>query len=99
MGSILVPYQENGMVLGRGYNSYTQQLGLDQAVIFKGGDEPNDESAADIKLIPQTVSYSSHFVDKLSDVTTALNISASLAIKAGGVSATGAGSFVDENKV
>lgn len=46
----------------------------------------------------QLVSYTSRFVDKLSDVTDSMNISGSLSIKTNGIGGSGGGSFVDTNK-
>ena len=46
----------------------------------------------------QIVSYSSRFVDKLSDVTDSMNISGSLSIKYGAIGGSGSGCFVDSDK-
>jgi hypothetical protein len=46
----------------------------------------------------QTVTYSSRFVDRLSDVTEDMCISGSLSIKAGKIGGSGKGSFVDSDK-
>jgi hypothetical protein len=46
----------------------------------------------------QTVSYTSRFVDRLSDVTEDLCVSGSLSIKAGKIGGSGKGSFVDSDK-
>ncbi|KAK3389204.1 hypothetical protein B0H63DRAFT_536977 [Podospora didyma] len=46
----------------------------------------------------QIVTYSSRFVDKLSDVTNAMNISGSLSIKTGTIGGTANGSYVDSDK-
>ncbi|KAF2656901.1 hypothetical protein K491DRAFT_354908 [Lophiostoma macrostomum CBS 122681] len=46
----------------------------------------------------QTVTYTSRFVDRLSDVTDDMCISGSLSIKAGKIGGSGKGSFVDSDK-
>ena len=46
----------------------------------------------------QTVSYTSRFVDRLSDITEDMCISGSLSIKAGKIGGSGKGSFVDSDK-
>jgi hypothetical protein len=46
----------------------------------------------------QTVTYTTRFVDRLSDVTEDMSVSASLSIKAGKVGGSGKGSFVDSDK-
>ncbi|RYN93450.1 hypothetical protein AA0119_g9487 [Alternaria tenuissima] len=46
----------------------------------------------------QSVTYTSRFVDRLSDVTEDMSVSASLSIKAGKVGGSGKGSFVDSDK-
>ncbi|KAI9835476.1 MAG: hypothetical protein M1837_003785 [Sclerophora amabilis] len=46
----------------------------------------------------QIVSYSSKFVDKLSDITDDMNISGSLSIKYGTIGGSGRGAFIDSDK-
>lgn len=46
----------------------------------------------------QTVTYTSRFVDRLSDVTDDMSVSGSLSIKAGKIGGSGRGSFVDSDK-
>ncbi|KNG51198.1 hypothetical protein DDE82_005910 [Stemphylium lycopersici] len=46
----------------------------------------------------QSVTYTTRFVDRLSDVTEDMSVSASLSIKAGKVGGSGKGSFVDSDK-
>lgn len=47
---------------------------------------------------PQIVTYSSRFVDKLSDITDSMNISGSLSIKTATIGGTASGQFVDSDK-
>ncbi|CEO58470.1 hypothetical protein PMG11_03194 [Penicillium brasilianum] len=177
MAQLLAPYN-NSMRLGQGFNSYTQQTCLDQAVLPDPTLEQSDalrrkaaaeiqaspissstptssasstptssgagtDSAApeskqiedapavstpgtDVDIIgkarrealsgpkqdpksgtgmtvppwvkPQIVTYSSRFVDKLSDVTDAMNISGSLSIKTATIGGKANGSYVDSDK-
>ncbi|KAJ5547188.1 hypothetical protein N7494_004773 [Penicillium frequentans] len=167
MAQLLAPYN-NSMRLGQGFNSYTQQTCLDQAVLpdptlaqsdalrRKAADaieitpfnidssgspeDGTDSSASESKLLedvqsvsdsgtdvdiigkarrealgeskkdpksglsvppwvkPQIVTYSSRFVDKLSDVTDAMNISGSLSIKTATIGGKANGSYVDSDK-
>lgn len=86
------------MRIGQGFNSYTQAICLDNAVTFTGeGGKP--QTQPDTTRIPQVVTYSSHFVEKYSDVVKALNVSAQLTVKMGGVGGSGSGSYVDERKI
>jgi len=48
--------------------------------------------------VSQTVVFQSRFVDKLSDVTSDLGVSASLSIKKGSCGGSGRGSFIDTDK-
>jgi hypothetical protein len=97
MSFLVVPYN-NAMMLGQGFNTYTQSLCLDRAVIFKTQDAKVQDKP-DTTKIPQIVTYSSHFVEKLSDVVKALNVSAALSVKVGTVTGSGSGSYIDEDKI
>ncbi|KAL2023359.1 hypothetical protein VTK56DRAFT_3097 [Thermocarpiscus australiensis] len=87
--ALKAPYQPD-MDRGMGFNSYTQSTCLGRAVDIKRS------VAADKAEIPQKVSYTRQTVDKLSQVTSNLNISGTIAIKAGIFTGSGAGSYVDE---
>jgi hypothetical protein len=94
MALLLAPYNDS-MRLGMGFNSYTQTMCIDQAVeIGKDGittvraDNPS-----------QVVSYSSRFVEKLSDVVDSMNISYGSSIKKGTVEISGNTSSVNEDKI
>ncbi|KAI0142772.1 hypothetical protein GGR57DRAFT_377714 [Xylariaceae sp. FL1272] len=133
MALTLAPYN-NAMRLGMGFNSYTQQLCVNDAVIKanntkaqdrdlkvrrmleepSGGDTstgndksviPTDGDGKNTKTVErtiggvsQTVTWSTKFVDSLSQVTNSMNISGSLEIKYSSVGGKGAGSFIDSNK-
>jgi hypothetical protein len=97
MALLVVPFN-NSMRLGQGFNSYTQTLGVAQAVKFtRTKEEPVDTLS--VEKIPQIVTYSSHFVEKLSDVVKALNVSAALSVKVGSVTGSGSGAYIDEDKI
>ncbi|KAF2497632.1 hypothetical protein BU16DRAFT_457309 [Lophium mytilinum] len=106
MAQLLAPYH-NGMRLGQGFNSYTQQICLDNAVLLNTAEnrtKATDEST-EVNLTgrppwtkPQIVTYSSRFVDKLSDVTDSMNISGALSIQTATVGGKGSGSYVDSDK-
>ncbi|KAK0642160.1 hypothetical protein B0T16DRAFT_311671, partial [Cercophora newfieldiana] len=92
MAQMLAPYN-NSMRLGQGFNSYTQQVCLDKAVL------PAPPKPKNPKRIPQIVTYSSHFVDKISDVTAdAMNISGTVSIKTATIGGKANGSYVDSDK-
>ncbi|VUC37255.1 unnamed protein product [Clonostachys rosea] len=163
MSQLLAPYN-NAMRLGQGFNSYTQQICLDRAVVpgpiqentptprelLVTGNQPlivsperrynapapdadqptiktppaegvpSEEGAVSLDVAaggasapqkkdqkaikvypwvkPQIVTYSSRFVDKLSDVTDAMNISGSLSIKTSTIGGKASGSYVDSDK-
>jgi hypothetical protein len=97
MAQLLAPYN-NSMRLGQGFNSFTQQICMNDAVVQ--GEPVTDSPTAvdDSKGISQIVSYSSRFVDKLSDVTDAMNVSASLSIKTGTIGGSASGTYIDSDK-
>ncbi|EYB33368.1 hypothetical protein FG05_10572 [Fusarium graminearum] len=86
----LAPYND-AMRLGQGFNSYTHELCIDQAVKVK--QRKNVESKGETS---QVVSYSARFVEKLSDVVETMNVSYSSAIKKGTIEISGNSSTVDE---
>ncbi|MCJ1296018.1 hypothetical protein MMC34_007583 [Xylographa carneopallida] len=150
MALILVPYN-NAMRLGQGFNSYTQEICIDNAVIGITDEEdsqpivPNplvsiaapDGAAPSATLAPTTpdpnastevvktssvtvpitksdpnktllpmtvdkypsqiVTYTSKYVNKISDVTNSLNISGALSIKYGSIQGDASGSYVDSD--
>ncbi len=129
MSQTLAPYN-NSMRLGQGFNSYTQQVCLDKAVLpftapastpkevitLAPGSTPSDDTGAEKAIEgqpqeqkpaplhvmpwvkPQIVTYSSRFVDKISDVTDAMNISGSLSIKTATIGGKANGSYIDSDK-
>ncbi|CAK4024480.1 Hypothetical predicted protein [Lecanosticta acicola] len=68
---------------------------------FKGMLENKKEYELDDSALggpSQVVTYTSRFVDKLSDITEDMNISGSLSIKAGKFGGSGKGAFIDSDK-
>ncbi|CAO2650018.1 Nn.00g013100.m01.CDS01 [Neocucurbitaria sp. VM-36] len=97
MSQLLAPYN-NSMRLGQGFNSFTQQICMNDAVV-QGDPVPDPPAPIDgSKRISQIVSYSSRFVDKLSDITDAMNVSASLSIKTGTIGGSASGTYIDSDK-
>jgi hypothetical protein len=90
MATLTAPYQ-NAMRLGQGFNSYTQQICINEAVTVTNPPTKN--------IYPsQIVTYSSRYVSKISDVSNSMNISGALNIKYGSVGGGASGSFVDSSK-
>lgn len=86
------------------FNSYTQNICIDNAVTFELAKNLANHHAAeayDPEDQRQIVTYSSQFVDKLSDVVEATNLSPSTSIKTGSIgnSGKGGGGFIDCDKV
>ncbi|KAJ7780007.1 hypothetical protein B0H16DRAFT_729585 [Mycena metata] len=95
-GLLLVPYNDS-MRLGQGFNSFLQMPCVYNAV--KVNPESSKFAKKDVKDgVAQVVSYSSRFVDKISDVTRSMNISAGSSIKNGSVTMSGNSLSVDESK-
>lgn len=92
---MLAPYNET-MKLGQGFNSFLQHTCIDGAmeVTQKAMEKINVEA----KNVPQVVSYSSSFIEKLSDVVRSMNTSAGTSIKSGTVVSSGNSTIVDEVK-
>ncbi|KAJ7132376.1 hypothetical protein C8R44DRAFT_773923 [Mycena epipterygia] len=105
MALLSAPYND-AMRLGMGFNSFTQQLCVNDAVKLASGRSSHrcppphyDSTAAPDGGNAQEVAWTARFVDKISQVTDSLNVSSFLQIKcdAGG-SAKSAASFVGTNK-
>ncbi|CZR43764.1 uncharacterized protein FPRO_07319 [Fusarium proliferatum ET1] len=95
MSSLLLAPFNDSMRLGQGYNSFLQTPCLGNAV------DISNSSLVDSKggnAQSQTVSYSARFVEKMSDVVQAMNISAGSSIRTGSVSVSGGGNNIDEIK-
>ncbi|KAJ7616090.1 hypothetical protein FB45DRAFT_1107156 [Roridomyces roridus] len=97
-GLLLAPYNDS-MRLGQGFNSFLQTPCVFDAVSVKLKETSSKSSRKSGRSeVPQVVSYSSRFVDKISDVTRSMNISSGSSIKHGTVTSSGNSLSVDENK-
>ncbi|KAJ7093719.1 hypothetical protein C8R44DRAFT_989861 [Mycena epipterygia] len=106
MAYLLAPYN-SAMRLGMGFNSFTQQLCINDVVKAK-----DNQPATERNLRPQykkgemesstsqVVTWSAKFVDRISEVTDSMNISGSLEIKCDAIGGGGGASarFIDSNK-
>ncbi|KAF5020572.1 hypothetical protein F66182_7404 [Fusarium sp. NRRL 66182] len=81
------------MRLGMGFNSYTQTMCIDNAV------EVTNENKVNVENPSQVVTYSSKFVEHLSDIVSTMKISYSNAIKKGTIEVSGNGNSIDEDKI
>ncbi|KAK3395070.1 hypothetical protein B0H63DRAFT_362420, partial [Podospora didyma] len=99
MATLLAPYN-TAMQLGSGFNSFTQQLCINNAVVRE---RQPQESAVDVDKprlpIAQEVVYKTAVIDKVTDVTSAMNINAAFAIKYDTFDAKGKGDFINTSKV
>ncbi|KAK1753658.1 hypothetical protein QBC47DRAFT_430507 [Echria macrotheca] len=98
MATLLAPYN-TAMQLGAGFNSYTQQLCINDAVVR----EPTAAEAAKAEKprlpMAQEVTYKTSVIDKVTDVTSAMNINAAFSIKYDTLDAKGKGDFINTSKV
>ena len=70
MAPLLAPYN-SAMRLGSGFNSYTHELCLDDAVKKGTGSPPK---LPDGEGVAQSVVFKTSVIDKMSDITDALNV-------------------------
>ena len=95
---LLAPYNDS-MHLGQGFNSFLQVQCVDNAVeIPVSAIQTQVVRAGSAEKVSQVVSYSSRFVDKISDVVRSMNISAGSSIKSGSIEVSGNSLSVDEAK-
>ncbi|KAJ9637674.1 hypothetical protein H2199_007164 [Coniosporium tulheliwenetii] len=90
--SSLAPFK-NSMRLGMGFNSYTQKVCVDDAVIVTSTVTSEEKQNG-----AQNVTYVSDFIDKFSDITDSMNVSGSVEIKYGPIAGGGKGSYLDVDK-
>lgn len=91
---LLAPFNDS-MRLGQGYNSFLQTPCVANAVDISNATLVESKGSS---VPSQTVSYSARFVEKMSDVVRAMNISAGSSIRTGSVSISGGGNNIDEIK-
>lgn len=97
VGLLLAPYNDS-MRLGQGFNSFLQEPCLNNAVSFDEKDIVVENAPAKGAKVSQVVSYSSRFVERISDVVRSMNISAGSSINAGTIEISGNSLGVDEYK-
>ncbi|KAJ5296435.1 uncharacterized protein N7443_007328 [Penicillium atrosanguineum] len=95
---LLAPYNAS-MRMGQGYNSFLQISCLDDAVrITESSLKPQPVRARNKSNVSQTVSYSSRFVERISEFTGNMNISAASSIKTGIIEVLGNSISLDQAK-
>jgi hypothetical protein len=80
------------------FNTYTHELCINDAVVFDSTTPGGDHYGANPESISQSVSYSTRLVDKISQVMSAMNISAAASLKAASGGGGLSGSYVDSDK-
>ncbi|KAK4197960.1 hypothetical protein QBC40DRAFT_205879 [Triangularia verruculosa] len=98
MATLLAPYN-TAMQLGAGFNSYTQQLCINNAVIRDKSIQDMIEPEKPRLPMAQEVTYKTSVIDKVTDVTNAMNINAAFSIKYDTFDAKGKGDFINTSKV
>ncbi|WQF85312.1 hypothetical protein CDEST_10326 [Colletotrichum destructivum] len=96
MAILLAPYNPS-MQLGSGFNSFTQELCISNAVVRGPIDEANAEKA--FKCQAQEVTYRTSVIDTVTDITSAMNINPVFSIKYDIFDAKGKGDFINTSKV
>lgn len=94
---LLAPYNDS-MRLGQGFNSFLQVPCIINAVSYDADKVVVERSEAGPEGRSQVVSYSTRFVEKISDVVKSMNISPGSAIKSGSIGIGGNSCSVDEAK-
>ncbi|KAK4184695.1 hypothetical protein QBC35DRAFT_505299 [Podospora australis] len=95
---LLAPYNDS-MTLGQGFNSFLHLPRLNGAVtIPESSLQTQAARAGGAQNVSQVVSYSSRFVEKISEVVRSMNISAASSIKSGTIEVSGNSLSVDEAK-
>jgi hypothetical protein len=94
---LLAPYNDS-MRLGQGFNSFLQTPCIDDAVRHKPSNIRSRPPGPAATAVPQTVTYSSRFVERISDVVRGMNISAAATVKNGSVEVSGNSLSLDESK-
>ncbi|KAK3933940.1 hypothetical protein QBC46DRAFT_400905 [Diplogelasinospora grovesii] len=98
MATLLAPYN-TAMQLGSGFNSYTQQLCINNAVVRDNGSrDPTAEQKPKLPMA-QEVTYKTSVIDKVTDVTNAMNINPAFSIKYDAFDVKGKGDFINTSKV
>lgn len=80
------------------FNSYTHEILVNDAVVYDTETPGGDHYQGDTKQVSQIVSYCTRHVDKVSEVTDAMNVSAALSIKTATAGGGLTGSYVNSDK-
>ncbi|KAF8419175.1 hypothetical protein EV426DRAFT_616215 [Tirmania nivea] len=96
--SLLLARYNDSMHLGQGFNSFLQVPCVDNAMTFDQSKVVVERANACPADVSQMVSYSSRFVEKISDVVRVMNISAGSLIKNGSIDVSGNPIWIDEAK-
>ncbi|KAL5342505.1 hypothetical protein BJX70DRAFT_292472 [Aspergillus crustosus] len=101
MATLLITRYNDSMRLGQGYNSFLQEARVDNAVPF---DQASISSAIpdnnnNTVNQPQVVEFSTGTLEKISDLSEVLNISAASAIKNGGIEGSSHSLLIDEGRI
>ncbi|KAK2593761.1 hypothetical protein QQS21_008522 [Conoideocrella luteorostrata] len=99
MATLLAPYN-TAMQLGTGFNSFTQQICIHDAVTSVKEPTSTVTDTAEVhKPVAQDVVYKTSIVDKVTDVTNEMNVNAAFAIKYDSFDAKGKVGFLNTSKV
>lgn len=96
-GLLLAPYNDS-MRLGAGFNSFLQTPCLGNVVLISDAMVTTSKTAGGQNGTSQTVAYSASFVEKMSEVVRAMNISAGSSIRTGSVNVSAGNNTIDEAK-
>ncbi|KAM5344890.1 hypothetical protein ACJ41O_010752 [Fusarium nematophilum] len=99
MATQLVPYN-TAMQLGSGFNSFTQTLCIDNAVVRDTNSPAEDKRIGpENREVAQAVTYKTCIIDKTTDVTDEMNINGAFNIKYDQLQVDGSGTFINNNKI
>ena len=95
---LLAPYDDS-MLMGQGYNSFLQTSCLKNAVsITESSLNPQPVRGRNASNVSQTISYSSRVVERISEITSDMNISAASSIRTGMIEVPGNSTSLDQAK-
>ncbi|KAK6354951.1 hypothetical protein TWF696_004079 [Orbilia brochopaga] len=97
MATQLVPYN-TAMQLGSGFNSFTQTLCINNAVV-RETDPLLEVQMQEKKHVAQSVTYKTCIIEKTTDVTDEMNINGAFNIKNDQLQVDGSGKFINTNKI
>ncbi|KAK6339138.1 hypothetical protein TWF718_008562 [Orbilia javanica] len=98
MATQLVPYNTT-MQLGSGFNSFTQTLCVNNAVVRDTELIASKQNSTEVEQIAQSIVYKTSIIDKTTDVTDEMQINAAFNIKYDQLKVNSSGNFVNTNKI